>query len=144
MQSDPPTTLARTLTLPMLTMYGLGTMVGAGIYVLIGEVAGRAGLYAPMSFLVAALIAGFTGLSYAELSSHLPQSAGEAAYVRHAFNRRSLATLAGLAVVATGVVSSATIANGFVGYLAVFMDAPAWLVICVFVVVLGVVAGWGI
>lgn len=47
-------------------------------YVLIGEVAGVAGAYMPLSFCLAGLIALFTGLSYAELASRFPVSAGEA------------------------------------------------------------------
>jgi APA family basic amino acid/polyamine antiporter len=60
-------TQQRRLTLPLLTFYGLGTIVGADIYVLIGAVAQRAGLYAPAAFLTSALIAGLAAHSYAEL-----------------------------------------------------------------------------
>ena len=74
--------LSRRLSLPLLTLYGLGTILGAGIYVLVGKVAGQAGLYAPLSFLLAAIIAGLTGYSYARLSSRYPVSAGPARYVR--------------------------------------------------------------
>lgn len=70
------------LSLPLLTPYGLGTTIGAGVYVLIGKVAGQAGLLAPLSFLIAARLAGFTAFSFAELSSRLPRSTGEAVYVR--------------------------------------------------------------
>lgn len=137
-------TLKRSLSLPLITFYGLGTIIGAGIYVLIGAVANQAGMYAPFSFLFAALIAGFTAFSYAELSSRLPRSAGEAVYLQEAFGRRWLSATAGWCVVAIGVVSSATIINGFMGYLAVFIQLPGWLVICVVVISLGLIAAWGI
>ncbi len=136
--------LRRRLSLPLLTFYGLGTIVGAGIYVLVGAVAGRAGVYAPVAFLVSALIAGLTAHSYAELSARFPESAGEAVYVRHAFGSRLLAAATGVAVIATGVVSAATIANGFAGYFGVFVESPGWLVIALFVVALCAVAAWGI
>ena len=136
--------LRRRLTLPLLTFYGLGTIVGAGIYVLIGAVAGRAGVYAPAAFLMSALIAALTAHSYAELSARIPKSAGEAVYVRRAFGSPLLAVITGIAVVVTGVVSAATIANGFAGYLGVFVEYPAWLVIVLFVVTLCAVAVWGI
>ena len=75
--SPPPlpeaTTLKRSLSLPLITFYGIGTIIGAGIYVLIGEVAGRAGMYAPVAFSLAALIAGFSAFSYAELSARHPR-----------------------------------------------------------------------
>ena len=91
-------TLKRSLSLPFLTFYGLGTILGAGIYVLVGEVAGRAGMFAPISFFLAAVIAAFTAVSYAELSARIPKSAGEAIYAQKAFNRKNLSLILGLLV----------------------------------------------
>ena len=53
-----PVSLRRALGLWLLVFYGLGTIIGAGIYVLVGEVAGKAGLAAPIAFLFAGLLAG--------------------------------------------------------------------------------------
>ena len=64
--------LKRNIKLPMLIFYGLGNIFGAGIYVLIGEMAGLAGIYIPLSFLLACIIVSFTALSYAELSARYP------------------------------------------------------------------------
>ncbi|WP_455198626.1 APC family permease, partial [Kaarinaea lacus] len=136
--------LKRSISLPLITLYGLGTIIGAGIYVLIGAVAGKAGMFAPVAFLLAAIIAGFTAFTYAELSSRMPKSAGEAIYVQTAFGQRWLSSLTGWSVVAIGLVSSATIANGFVGYLNIFFDVPAWLAIIGLVFTLGLVAAIGI
>jgi APA family basic amino acid/polyamine antiporter len=133
-------TLKRALSLPLITFYGLGTIIGAGIYVLIGEVAGRAGLFTPIAFLVAAVIATFTALSYAELSSRLPRSGGEAIYIQAAFQRRGLSMATGWGVVAIGVVSSATLANGIVGYLNLFVQIPDAVAVGGLVVILGLVA----
>lgn len=137
-------TLKRSLSLPLITLYGLGTIIGAGIYVLIGAVAGKAGIYAPLSFLLAAIIAGFTAFSYAELSSRLPRSAGEAVYIQEAFGLSWLSAAIGWSVVAVGIVSSATIANGFSGYLDIFIQLPDWLVITALILALGLIAAWGI
>ena len=136
--------LRRALSLPLVTFYGLGTILGAGIYVLVGEVVGAAGMYAPLAFLVAALVAAFTAFTYAELSARHPLSGAEAVYVQEGLGRRELSTLVGLLIVFSGLVSSATLANGFVGYLGVFVELPAVLVICVVVLVLGVLSLWGI
>jgi len=65
--------------------YGLGTVLGAGIYVLVGKVAGIAGMLTPLSFVFAALLAVFSAFTYAELSSRYPESAGAALYVQKAF-----------------------------------------------------------
>jgi len=136
--------LKRSLSLSLLTFYGLGTIVGAGIYVLVAKVAGQAGLYAPLSFLLAALLATFTGFSYAELSARFPKSAGEAVYVQEGLQRRELSLLVGILIIITGVVSGATIVKGFVGYLHVFVQVPDALAITLVVLALGALAVWGI
>lgn len=106
----------RAINLFELVLYGMGTILGAGIYVLVGEVTSVAGTYVPLAFLFAAVTASFTGLAYAELSSRLPRSGGEALYVRSAFNSMSIGNVVGWLVIATGVVSTATMATGIVGY----------------------------
>jgi amino acid transporter len=138
------TTLNRSLSLPLITFYGLGTIIGAGIYVLIGVVASKAGMFSPLAFLLAAFIAGFTAFSYAELTSRLPRSAGEAVYFQEAFGKRWLSSAIGWSVVAIGLVSAATIANGFVGYLGIFIQTPDWLAITCLVISLGLIAAIGI
>jgi amino acid transporter len=139
-----PTTLERSIGLPLLTLYGLGTILGAGIYVLIGHVAATAGSAAPSSFVLAAVLAGTTALSFAELSARVPRSAGEAAYVEAAFGRPWLTRTVGWSVILVGIVSAATMVRGFVGYLAVFVSLPSWLVIVLVVSMLGAIAAWGI
>ena len=136
--------LKRSLTLPLITLYGLGTTVGAGIYALLGKVAAEAGLLAPFSFVLAAALAGFTACSFAELSSRLPKSAGEAIYVREGFKAPQLALVVGLLVALSGIVSAAAIANGAVGYFHEFFAVPRGFLIPVIVLVLGALAAWGI
>jgi basic amino acid/polyamine antiporter, APA family len=136
--------LKRRLGIGLLTLYGLGTTIGAGIYVLVGEVAGVAGLYAPLAFVLASILAGFSALSFAELSVRYPVSAGEAAYVAVGLNIRHLGLFVGLLVIAAGSVSSAAIVNGFVGYLNVFVDMPREGIIIIIAVILGAIASWGI
>lgn len=137
-------TLKRSLSPILIIFYGLGTILGAGIYVLIGEVATTAGLYMPLAFLIASFIAGFSAFSFAELSSRYPKSAGEALYTQKAFGHRLLSTAVGVMVIAIGVISAATISRGFAGYLHVFFDIPDWLVLSVLIIGLGLVACWGI
>jgi amino acid transporter len=144
MQHPERVELKRALNLAFLTFYGLGTILGAGIYVLVGKVAGLAGLYAPVAFLVAAVVAALTAFSYAELSARYPKSAGEAVYVQEGFGMRPLSIAVGILLVLSGLVSSATLANGFVGYLDVFVELPRWLVIGLLVTALGALAVRGI
>ena len=98
--------LKRSISLPVLTLYGLGTTIGAGIFVLIGKIAGVSGIFAPFAFLFASILAGLSAFSFAELSSRYPESAGEAAYVREGLGLRSLALVVGLSVAAAGLVST--------------------------------------
>ena len=81
METDPPK-LKRALNLPMLVLYGLGTTIGAGIYALVGEIAGVSGYGAPASFLIASIVAGFTACSFAEMAARYPRAAGAALYVQ--------------------------------------------------------------
>ena len=68
--------LPRVITLWPLVFYGLGVIVGAGIYVAVGDVIARAGDASAASFLIAGITALMTGLCYAELSGRFPEAAG--------------------------------------------------------------------
>jgi basic amino acid/polyamine antiporter, APA family len=118
----PKTKLRRRLTLPLVVLYGLGVTIGAGIYVLIGAAASRADMHAPIAFVIAAIVMGFSAASFAEFVSRLPVSAGAAAYVQEGFRRRGLALATGIAIALSGIVSSAAISLGSAGYLGELLD----------------------
>ena len=64
--------LRREINLFEATAFGIGIILGAGIYALIGPAAGIAGNALWVSFIIGAIISSFTGLSYAELH-HFPK-----------------------------------------------------------------------
>jgi amino acid transporter len=136
--------LSRRLNLTLLTLYGIGVTIGAGIYVLIGAVAAHAGTYAPLSFVLAAIVMGLTVGSYAELCTRYPVAAGEAAYVKAAFQSRGLSTVVGILMVLTGVIAASTVSLGALGYISQFVDLPSWIVLAVVVGGLGVISAWGV
>ncbi|MBV9956599.1 MAG: amino acid permease [Pseudolabrys sp.] len=136
--------LRRRLGPVLLVLYGVGVTIGAGIYVLVGAVAGYAGLYAPWAFLLAAVVMGLTVASYAEMCTRYPVAAGEAAYVRAAFRSRLLSTMTGVAMIGTAVIASATVALGASGYIAQFVGWPQGAVVLLTVSVLGIVAAKGV
>ncbi|MEX0943436.1 MAG: amino acid permease [Pseudomonadales bacterium] len=138
------TELKRDISATLLVFYGLGTILGAGIYVLTGVVAEKAGLFTPLAFVLAALVASPTAFAYAELSTRFPRSAGEAVYVDEAFGLKVVTGSIGLMVAFVGIVSAATIARGFLGYFNVFIELPAPLVIAAVVLGLGALAAYGI
>ena len=136
--------LHRHLNLPLVTFYGIGTIIGAGIYVLVSEVARTSGTLMPTAFVVAAIIAGLTGLCYAELCCRYPKAAGAVLYVDKAFGIPALSQLTGVMVLLTGVVSAATISRGFVGYLGLYIDISPALAIVGLCLVMGVITSIGI
>jgi len=136
--------LRRALGPWLLTLYGLGSTIGAGIYALTGKIAGEAGYQAPFSFLVAALLAGFSALSFAELAGRYPQSAGESAYVRAGFRQRWLSRVTGLLVAMIGVISTAALMRGLAGYVGALVPVGFETSILVTVVLLASLAVWGI
>ncbi|HEX6982381.1 MAG TPA: amino acid permease, partial [Balneolaceae bacterium] len=146
MQKEPSSSvsLKRSLSLPLLIFYGVGTMLGLGIYILLGEVVGEAGLLTPAAFIVAAVVALFSGLSFGELSARIPKSAGEMNFVHQAFNKPVLSAAIGWLIVLSGIVSTATAVNGYVGYVHVFAELPPWFIMTAVVIILGGIAAWGI
>jgi amino acid transporter len=137
-------TLRRRLNLPLLVLYGTGVTIGAGIYVLIGAVAGHAGIHAPWAFVLAAVVMGLTVASYAELCTRYPVSAAEAAYVRAAFKSQTLSIGTGILIVLIGMISAATVSLGAAGYVRQFVDVPVPVVVIAVVIALMLVAAWGI
>src|SRR4051794_19872057 len=88
--------LLPTMGAGMLALYGLGSMLGAGIYGLVGKAAGMLGSMVWASFLIAMVAALLTGLSYASLGSRYPRAGGAAYIIQRAFGRPLLSYLAGL------------------------------------------------
>jgi APA family basic amino acid/polyamine antiporter len=129
--------LKRRLGLWVTVITGVGVILGSGIYVLVGVAAGEAGNAVWLSFLVAAAVAGLTGLSYARLSKLRPKDAPEFQFVGMAF-RPSLAILWAV------VISSSAVALGFAGYLSYLAGTPVipvaigLVLVCSIVVFLGI------
>jgi APA family basic amino acid/polyamine antiporter len=108
--------LKRELNLFHVVVAGIGIILGAGIYALIGIAAGETGNTIWLSFLISAIVAGFTGFSYAELSCMFKGDGGEYDYCKASFGRK-IAVLVSLLIIVTGLVSAAAVALGFAGYL---------------------------
>ncbi|MCC7363508.1 MAG: amino acid permease [Dehalococcoidia bacterium] len=118
--------LRRRLGLFETTVSGIGIILGAGIYALVGEAAGIAGNAVWISFLIAAAMAALTGLSYAELASAYPQSGADYEYTRRGLGARA-GFVVGWLMVLSNLVGAAAVALGFGGYLATFFDVEAEL-----------------
>lgn len=138
------TRLARRLGFFALVVYGIGDILGAGIYALVGKVIGIAGSGAWLTFFLAALAALLTGVSYAELSSRYPVAGGAASYVRRAFPGRAAATMIGVFILGTGLTSAATVSSAFSGYLNKIIAVPDALAKFTLVSLMSFLSFWGI
>jgi amino acid transporter len=136
--------LRRVLTFWPLLFYGLGVIVGAGIYVALGEVIARAGSAAPLSFLIAGICAALSGLCYAELAGRYPEAAGATAYVQKAFGSNALGLFVGAATTIAAAVSAAAIAHGAVSYIDEFLPLPPTLVAVLLIVSFGALSSYGV
>lgn len=120
--------LKRTLELWDILMFGIGGMVGAGIYAIIGEAAALGGNMLWLSFLIAASVALLTGLSYAEFVSRFPDSGGSFEYVKQSLGNKP-ALLMAVFMMFTGVVAAAAIAISFASYLTRIWEFPSWIIV---------------
>ncbi|MCK9793670.1 APC family permease [Isoptericola sp. 4D.3] len=137
--------LRRAVTGPLLFLFILGDVLGAGVYALIGEMAGEAGGLVWLSFAVALAMAMLTAFSYAELVTKYPQAGGSAVYAQKAFRSPLVAFLVGFCMLAAGVVSAAGLSLAFTGeYLTAFLDVPQVPAAIAFLVLVALVNAWGI
>lgn len=90
------------------------------------QVAGEAGYWLPLAFVVAALAAAIHALTDAELASRQPKAGGPVAYGEQAFALPWLTQLLAWMIITTGVVSAATISSGFAGSIGYFIDLAQW------------------
>ena len=131
--------LKRRVSLFALTVYGVGNVLGAGIYALIGEVIGITGNISWLAFVLASVTGALTGLSYAELSAMYPKSAAEFVYTEEAFKKRNLSFILGWIIIFSGILSAATVALAFGGYLADLLNISSIFIIIVYGVLLVIV-----
>ncbi|TBR06908.1 MAG: amino acid permease [Candidatus Nitrosotenuis sp.] len=136
--------LKQHLGLFQTTMYGVGLILGAGIYALIGDAAGTAGNSLWISFVLAAVASVFTGLSYAELSSMYPKAAAEYSFVKNAFKNNFVAFIVGWLTLFVAIISASTIALGFGGYFADLFGVPILIAAILVIVGLSFVNFFGI
>lgn len=100
-------TLRRSIGLWQMTLYAAGSMLGAGIYGLIGRVAAEMGSAIWLAFGLSLFAAGLTGLSYASLGSRYPRAGGAAYITQRAYRRSLLTHVVGLTVACSGFTSIA-------------------------------------
>jgi APA family basic amino acid/polyamine antiporter len=141
----PVSKLKQGVTGPLLFLFILGDVLGAGIYALMGVLAGQVGgaLWAPL--VLALLLALLTAGSYAELVTKYPKAGGAAIFAERAFKIPIVSFLVGFSMLAAGVVSAAGLALAFAGdYLGTFIDVPPVPAAIVFLALVGCLNARGI
>ena len=120
-----------------LVFYGVGVIIGAGVYTVIGTAAGLAQQSLWLSFIIGAVVALLTGFSYAEMTTSFPRAGAEYLYLRRALPKSDWAAFGiGVLMLMGGAATSSTVAVAFGGYFRTFVDVPIWfsaialLVIC--------------
>lgn len=144
-QAPPASKLKQGITGPMLYLFILGDVLGAGIYALVGEVSGEVGgaIWVPLA--VALLLALLTASSYAELVTKYPKAGGAAVFAERAFKRPLISFMVGFCMLAAGVTSAAGLSLAFTGdYLSPFLDVPPVPAALVFLLLVALLNARGI
>lgn len=136
--------LKREAGLFQLVAYGIGNIVGAGIYVLAGAASGIAGNAVGLAFLVGAGIALFTGLSYAELAAMYPKAASEYTYILRAYKNKFLSFVTEWTMLITEVVAAAAVSLGFAQYFQAIVPIPSILIAVVLLITLTLISIAGV
>ncbi|MEV7197277.1 APC family permease [Streptomyces sp. NPDC093510] len=136
--------LKKALTTPLLYFFILGDVLGAGVYVLVGQVAAESGGAVWVPLVLALLLSLLTAASYAELATKYPKAGGASHYTTLAYGPFA-GFLAGFCMLAAGIVSVAALARGFAGeYLTAFVSLPVVLVAALFLCALALLNARGI
>ncbi|WP_433336354.1 amino acid permease [Spirillospora sp. CA-294931] len=115
--------LRRDLSALDLTVFGVGVVIGTGIFVLTGQVAkDKAGPAVALSFILAAVVCGLAALCYAEFSSTVPV-AGSAYTFSYATLGELPAWIIGWDLILELALGAAVVSVGWSGYLASLLDS---------------------
>jgi APA family basic amino acid/polyamine antiporter len=139
------TKLKRGISGPLLYLFILGDVLGAGVYALVGVISAEVGGAIWMPLMLALALALLTAGSYAELVTKYPKAGGAAVFAERAFKKPFISFLVGFCMLAAGVTSAAGLAQAFAGgYLTTFIDVPAIPAALVFIVLLALLNMRGI
>lgn len=126
-------------------LFILGDVLGAGVYALVGKIAGEAGGAAWVPLVVALGFAMLTAASYAELVTKYPKAGGAAVFAERAFGKPLVSFLVGFCMLAAGVTSAAGLSLAFAGdYLSAFLDTPAVPTALIFLTIVALLNARGI
>ena len=126
-KGEKPTELRRVLGPKLLLLFIIGDILGAGIYAVTGQMAGRVGGLVWLPFLLAFAVAFLTALSYLELVTKYPQAAGAALYTHKAFGIHFVTFLVAFAVICSGITSASTSAKTLADNFGGGLEINGWI-----------------
>ncbi len=112
-----PSSRGKKLSLLGSVSLGTGVMIGAGIFVLPGQVAELAGIYFPVAFLAGAVVTGFSAYSYVKFSNAYPSSGGIANFLRKSYGPGTITGTYSLLMYVSMVIAESLLARTFGTYL---------------------------
>jgi len=137
--------LRRAITFPMLFLFILGDVLGAGVYALAGTIAGEVGGAIWVPLLIALFFAMLTAGSYAELVTKYPHAGAASVFAEKAFKSPLISFLVGFCMLAAAVTSAAGLSLAFAGdYLNAFVDVSPQIAALVFLLAIGLLNARGI
>lgn len=143
--NEPKVSLKRVITGPMLLLFILGDVLGAGVYALAGTIAGEVGGAIWIPLLIALCFALLTAGSYAELVTKYPHAGAASVFAGKAFKSPLISFLVGFCMLAAGVTSAAGLSLAFAGdYLAAFVDVHPHVAALIFLMVIALINARGI
>ncbi|MFB7508360.1 amino acid permease [Streptomyces broussonetiae] len=123
---EPEHSLKKSLSALDLTVFGVGVIIGTGIFVLTGQVAkNNAGPAVSLAFVVAGVVCGLAALCYAEFASTVPV-AGSAYTFSYASLGELPAWIIGWDLVLEFALGTAVVAVGWSGYIRSLLDNAGW------------------
>jgi amino acid transporter len=116
------------MTVVQASFIGVGAMVGAGIFALLGAAGAVAGSAVWLSFLIAGAIAGLQGYSFAKLGATYPSAGGMLTYLAKGFGEGHVTGIVSWLFYMTGAIVAAMVASSFGGYASAVVadDDPTW------------------
>jgi len=116
------------ITVASATAIGVGGMMGAGLYTLLGLASTTAGVWLPASFLVGGAVSVFSVYSYAKLGAKYPSRGGAAQFLIRCFGDGVIAGGLNVFQFLGWIIAMALYCAGFAGYVRAMLpwETPAW------------------
>jgi len=104
------------LSLTGAVSLGIGVMIGAGIFALLGQVAELSGQWFPYAFLIGAIISGFSAYTYVKMSNAYPSAGGIAMYLKKIYGKSALTASGALLMALSMIINESLVARTFGSY----------------------------